>query len=1102
MLIQDANGELAFLRRLPPSADAASRAAALELVAGRRLPGLTFVAGVDREAKVIEVREEWVDGVNVGRVLPVAQEHVSVAVALTLISDVASGLAALHAVTEPDGRPAKLIHGQVRIEHLLVDAEGAATLGGLTGERGDPAEDAAGLLGLLRALLARRATTVEGEALLARLGQLRFKTCAELARAVEVYLARQDVEELRARRVRFAALLREAAGPPTPPSFFDDPSGELLEPTAGDHLESPFAEDIWGQALGELDELPPPLPREPSSPFSMDSVGGALVEDPGSAELPTFDGDETTGDGATILDAAPLQIPPDEDTMETRAAELEGLEPGAEGAAREALLTPAAAPEERPKGVIIGDYRVVASVGRGGMGEIYLARSWKGGVPGRLVALKVLSGTSLEGEDYEEALAMLMDEAAIMARIDHPNVLDVADFGQAEGRYFLASEYLEGRPLVRVMIEAYAKEEGLDYPVIAAIGADAALGLHAAHTATTPQGVPLRVVHRDVSPQNIFVTYAGVSKVIDFGVARAVERISRTQVGLVKGKAAYMSPEQAEGRTVDARSDVFSLGICLWEMTAGRRLFKRDLEYDTLMAVQTAPIEPPTVARGQPNPVLDHIILGALHRDPAKRTASAQKLAAQLIDFATVHGVKDRSAVVGGLLGRIFGEVAAKERSLIASLEARIATPEEAALLGSLSGVAAPGGIREITLVGAPASLSELDDFGVRAPTVAAETDVSTGEHVIRQVSMLRAERQQSVLAPVPDDGGFDREPTPILGPGTVLPRSASMSDEGFAPISSQLPASSPAAAPVAPQSGSRGPLRMRVRLGVFIVFALFLVVGTAVVVAWMARSGQREGPVIQLRQGDEADPVPAEPPGPERSPEPPVQPVRGAPPIEGAPPLERPVSPAPPTVRPSSVEELLEALKERGLGASVSQGTYMVDDGRGGAVLFPETARVTAMGDEAAAFVVESESDTLASVAWFGPGEDGAWRARPISVNDCPAKVRVDGAGTGLRYGGEEIMLPAGGGVLRDVSLEPPEGARRLEVEPLGLAVGDQDPRSGAVQCKTGWWGKRVVLRRLPMGRYTLRWIGDGVSQTATLLVSADEVKGGRWVKTSTAAR
>src|SRR5262249_13964816 len=185
-------------------------------------------------------------------------------------------------------------------------------------------------------------------------------------------------------------------------------------------------------------------------------------------------------------------------------------------------------------------------------------------------------------------------------------------------------------------------------------------------------------VHRDVSPQNIFLTYQGITKVIDFGVARATQRVSKTAVGVVKGKAAYMSPEQTEGKEVDARSDVFSLGVCLWEMAAGRRLFKRDSEYETLMAVSTAPIERPTTVRGKSNPALDRVIRGALTRNRDKRTQTALELATQLADFAAQHGFKEPRESIVQLMQRLFGNVAAEERALIRSLEARAATDEEA----------------------------------------------------------------------------------------------------------------------------------------------------------------------------------------------------------------------------------------------------------------------------------------------------------------------------------------------------------------------------------------------------------------------------------------
>ncbi|MEL6187444.1 MAG: serine/threonine-protein kinase, partial [Myxococcota bacterium] len=426
-----------------------------------------------------------------------------------------------------------------------------------------------------------------------------------------------------------------------------------------------------------------------------------------------------------------------------------GEAPPAEAAG---LLAPAAAPEEKSQAVRVGNYRVVAAIGKGGMGEIYLARDLESD---RLVALKVLAAVD-EGDD--EALSMLMDEAAIMAQIEHPHVLKVVDFGRSEDRYFLASEYLEGRPLVRVMIESHDREGGLDPAVVACIGAQAARGLHAAHTATSARGTPLEVVHRDVSPQNIFLTYAGEAKVIDFGVARASERVSSTQVGLVKGKAAYMSPEQAEGKELDARSDVFSLGVCLWEMVAGKRLFKQALDYETLVAVQTAQVEPPSPVRGEKPNALDDIILASLERDPSRRTSSADALAAALEGYAHSRGVTDPLGLLAGTMKRLFQEEADRERALMEQLAARSATDEEEASLRHLSGVSQQGPVKSITFVGEPDGLGALDDYGEREP--------QTGERVLQKVLKLDAERRSGEH---PSPWGTGPQPRVVLPP--ALPR-------------------------------------------------------------------------------------------------------------------------------------------------------------------------------------------------------------------------------------------------------------------------------------------------------------------------------------------
>ncbi|MEM7677156.1 MAG: serine/threonine-protein kinase, partial [Myxococcota bacterium] len=728
------------VRRVDAASDGASdlsdRLAVLRLLEGRRIPSVASIQRVRLIGSTLDITEAWIDGFSLS--LPQAQAHVTVNVALAMIRDVALGLAELHRTPEIDGRPGHLVHGRVTLDRILVDSQGQVWLVGVEGFRGAPSVDASALMDALRRLLERRTNSAEGRQLLERLRGLSFASTEAVGTAIETYLSRLDPQRLLVRRQEFNEEVRRSSGMPLVPRFpvrlasrSSDRSASRAalpaEPvvTPQTPIDLPDDTDAYvGDTYTGLEEqiysatsaLDSGVADERETlmdPFAVDDVtvaGGADLSDILAGVLTSTA--DTPEPPTTELDYPDQNDYPDQ----TVSGDIVGPPiPGrneSNSASRETApvsqtprmpsKTKNVPPPVGARPPVIGDYRVVASIGRGGMGEIYLARKWRDQRPGPLVALKILASAAND-IDFQEALAMLMDEAAIMARIDHPHVLKVTDFGEAFDRYFLATEYLEGRPLVRLMVEAYAREGGLDYGVIATVGADAALGLHAAHTASTVDGAPLRVIHRDVSPQNIFVTYEGVTKVIDFGVARASERVSRTEVGLVKGKAAYMSPEQAEGLPLDGRSDVFGLGICLWEMTAGRRLFKRAEEYETLVAVQSAEIPPPTQIRGSPNPVLDRIILAALQRDREQRTPSAQVLASQLIELADHASGPDRRRRVRALLGRLFGDVANKEQTLIQRLESNAASPAEAAELEQLSGVSAQGNLRQLTLVGRPA---------------------------------------------------------------------------------------------------------------------------------------------------------------------------------------------------------------------------------------------------------------------------------------------------------------------------------------------------------------------------------------------------------------
>ena len=289
----------------------------------------------------------------------------------------------------------------------------------------------------------------------------------------------------------------------------------------------------------------------------------------------------------------------------------------------------------------LGRYDVRAKIGEGGMATVYVGREagdagGRGGQHGvRVVALKVIK------EEYSlnrEFVNMFLDEAKIVSKLKHPNLIDVHELGNEGSRLFIAMELLAGQSLWHLWMACRDRNVRLRYDMIAWLGARIAEGLHHAHELEDEKGEPLGVVHRDVNASNIFVTYGGQVKVIDFGLAKAANRVSKTAAGVVKGKFAYMSPEQALGKPLDRRTDVFALAATLWELTVDRRLFKGKDDFETLRKVSQAAVrDPATLVEGYP-PALWHIFKRALQRDRTRRYATALELAAALDKFATSEG--------------------------------------------------------------------------------------------------------------------------------------------------------------------------------------------------------------------------------------------------------------------------------------------------------------------------------------------------------------------------------------------------------------------------------------------------------------------------------
>jgi serine/threonine protein kinase len=272
--------------------------------------------------------------------------------------------------------------------------------------------------------------------------------------------------------------------------------------------------------------------------------------------------------------------------------------------------------------VTLGRYQLLSRLAVGGMAEVYLARQGELSGFKTLVVVKKVLPHLAQKPDF---INMFLDEARIASMLDHPNVVRISEVGRTETEYFLAMELVQGKALAAILQQGERAKTPLPHTLGALIVANAAAGLHHAHQLTDGAGTLLHLVHRDVSPQNVMVSFEGSVKVIDFGIARALGRLGDTSSGSLKGKLGYMAPEQARGEPIDARADIFSLGVVLWECIAGRRLFLRENELATLRAVVYEPI-PKVSTYAKVDPVLEIIIEHALARDLEERFQTAEEM--------------------------------------------------------------------------------------------------------------------------------------------------------------------------------------------------------------------------------------------------------------------------------------------------------------------------------------------------------------------------------------------------------------------------------------------------------------------------------------------
>ncbi|QRN99331.1 serine/threonine protein kinase [Archangium violaceum] len=298
-----------------------------------------------------------------------------------------------------------------------------------------------------------------------------------------------------------------------------------------------------------------------------------------------------------------------------------------------------------------GRYELLRKLATGGMGQVFLARQ-KGPVGfQKLLVVKRLLPHLSEDPDF---IKMFLDEGRIAGYLNHPHVAQIYDLGDVDGVLYIAMEYVQGEAVSHVNARANHRKGGLPLGLKCRIIADAAAGLDHAHQARSPSGRRLGLIHRDVSPQNVLVSFTGNVKLIDFGVAKASGKLSQTIVGTIKGKHAYMSPEQARGEELDARSDVYGLGIVLYELLASQRLFKRDSDMATLKAVVGAKVPPPSEAVPGVPKTLDAVVMKALARRREERFQSAGEFQLAIEDFLLAERLPGTHAHLTGFMRDLY----------------------------------------------------------------------------------------------------------------------------------------------------------------------------------------------------------------------------------------------------------------------------------------------------------------------------------------------------------------------------------------------------------------------------------------------------------------
>ena len=317
---------------------------------------------------------------------------------------------------------------------------------------------------------------------------------------------------------------------------------------------------------------------------------------------------------------------------------------------------------------LVGRYLVHRRIAAGGMATVHLGRLLGAAGFSRTVAIKRLHDGYARDPEF---VAMLLDEARLASQIRHPNVVPTLDVVAEQDELLVVMEYVTGDSLAHLGKLVHLRHERFPVAIAATVVAQALHGLHAAHEARDKNGEPLGIVHRDVSPQNVLVGTDGVARVLDFGIAKAASRATSTEDGQIKGKTAYMAPEQLQQNAVDRRTDVWAAGVMLWELLTGKRLFLADSPAGTIGRVLHEPIDPPTRYAPDCPPELTMICMRALERDPGHRFQTAEEMAHEIEDAV----MPPRPKEIGAWVSAIAASTLESRAELVREVESEDAPP-------------------------------------------------------------------------------------------------------------------------------------------------------------------------------------------------------------------------------------------------------------------------------------------------------------------------------------------------------------------------------------------------------------------------------------------